>query len=152
MSPAIQGDQTMAPLVRTLTHPTGAARVEAVLEALRAFTPFADLHPWITRVEVLPAASDGSARFRVHESLRLFGFIPQRPVYEAVVSSDGPGIVTWTARIRDRLDLAIRWSAESETAIEERIELAPGGLAARVFARILERAHVPTIGRLAATL
>lgn len=113
------------------------------------FEKFADIHPFMISVEKI---SDNT--FSIQESVNLFGIIPIQPVYEATVIELQEGKqIEYISTVKKgvELQIVISFSENPEktaTSITETVTIKANQIIARIFIKLIEKAHKKAIENL----
>lgn len=103
---------------------------------------FGKLHPYMINIEEIKPG-----KFRIYEKLKLYGFIPMKPVYTSEVSEPEKNKhLLYTAHVKKGVDLKIHlrfMENEKRTAVTltETIEVYSYGLIASMFLSLIKKAH-----------
>lgn len=140
----------------TLTHAFGAlsqAQRAWVEASLLDFTRFGAHHPYMERVTLL-GESQGVARYKVEETIKVLGVLPQHPVYEVEVWRED-ALIRWSSTVQHLLRLEFWWTlpdAGHDAPIIERVVVSGPWPTPAIFLKIMTPAHVQTMRAMLAAL
>jgi hypothetical protein len=100
---------------------------------------FGSLHPLMIKVTQM-----GNNKYQIEERVKLFGFIPMKPVYVAEVSEQNNGIV-YISEVKKGTDLKITFhfseNGDGETSVTETVEISGNPLAAAILINTIKKSH-----------
>lgn len=104
-------------------------------------------------VTVTAETDAATTDFHITETARLFGFLPVPVQYDARVTIKTPGTeVHYHSQVQRGVVLHISWKVETNAAgkvlLKEQIEVQASAIIARIFIRLLCKAHLQTIAQL----
>jgi hypothetical protein len=140
----------------TLTHAFGAlsgAQRTWVEASLLDFARFGAHHPYMKRVTLLSDARS-VARYRVEETIKVLGVLPQHPTYKVECWRE-EAHVCWHSNVQGVLGLEFRWTlpeTNHDAPIVEQVSLDGPWPIPGVFLRIMTPAHVQTMQAMRAAL
>ena len=116
-----------------------------VYSSLLDLKKFGQLHPYMTSVETLHQKQEG-IEYLVHEQLRLWGFIPMRPIYKAtVIEVEKNKHIRYLSEVKNGLFLTIDFIIEHPSTqhiqLSEYITLEGIRLIHPLFLSLLKKSH-----------
>jgi len=120
-------------------------KIETVYNTVLDFREFGKHHPYITGVEILEQ-TPAYINYHITEKILLFGFIPQRPEYDAKVFELEKGKhIQYTSLIKGKVGLKIDFTFKEENGfvyLTEVINLKGNWLICKILLGAMKKAHV----------
>lgn len=137
----------------TLVHVFENTTPSAVFAAIADLRRFGAAHPFMKTVTVTATPDENTTDYHITETAQLFGFIPFPVQYDARVTITKPGTeVHYDSQVQRGVLLHICWNLTTNAAgsvvLNEQIEIKANTVIARIFIRLLCRAHLQTMERL----
>ena len=115
------------------------------------FHLFGKHHPYMVKVIDLENTSSVANRYRVHESLKLWGFIPMKPIYDVSVQIiESEKHIRYTSEVSKGVFLLIDYTFKEDSTnntvkIIEAIELVGFPIINSIFIQLIKKSHAKLI-------
>lgn len=131
-----------------LIHKFEASQYDFVRQNLLDLRKFGKFHPVMTSINQIGEKGNIYTAFEIEEKTRLFGFIPMRPKYKALVSEGENDNIRYDSQVKKNVRLQIDFSFEMKELsliVNENILVEANKLVAFIFIGILKKMHLKTM-------
>ena len=134
-----------------LIHKFDAAHYDFVRENLLDLRKYGKYHPVMTSVRQIGQKGNIYTAFEIEEKTRLFGFIPMKPKYKALVSEAENGNIRYDSQVKKKVRLQIDFTfviIGPICVVTEDILVEGNKLIAGIFIGILKKMHLKTMANM----
>jgi hypothetical protein len=131
-----------------LIHEFDAKQYDLVRQNFLDLRKFGKYHPVMTSVTQIGQKGNTYTAFSIEEKTKLFGFIPMRPKYKALVSEQENGGIRYDSQVKKNVRLQINFSfrIDGNTCfVTEDISVWANNFVAGIFISILKKMHLKTM-------
>ena len=121
--------------------------LEKVYDCVLDLKKFGEHHPYFTEVSILKQ-SETHTEYHIKEKILVFGFIPQKPEYDAkVFEVEKNKHIRYTSSVMGKISLIINFyftepNAKGEILLRENIHLEGNNLLCSILLSTMKKAHL----------